>query len=117
MRSDEFSGFRAVTAERLDELAVACVEHEPIAILRVGFRTWPVTISDHDVAVWCRTAGGGLQERVGAGLRDTGLAQRQQQLAVLIELEDLIALHAGHAGRIRERSAVDRPQVAVSVLT
>jgi hypothetical protein len=68
-----------------------------------------VAVGDHDVAVRRRPARRRLQERVGAGLRDARLAERQQQLAVLVELEDLVALHAGDARRLAERTAVDRP--------
>ena len=76
-----------------------------------------MTVGDDDVAVRRGGARGRLHERVTGGRRHAGLAERQQQLAVLIELEDLIAAHAGDAGDVVERPAIDRPEIAVAVLT
>ena len=50
-----------------------------------------------------------------ASLRDAGLAERQQHLAVGAELEQLKATPFGR-GIVGERTAVARPEVAVAVL-
>ncbi len=69
--------------------AVGLDPHQPIAILlRVG-RSRPVPVGHDDVAVGRDRARGRTDERLGAGLRDAGLAERQQHLAVGAELEQL----------------------------
>src|SRR5213595_3845207 len=116
MRSQELARLPAVPAELLDELPVAREPDQAIAVLLRVRRAWPVAIGDQDVAVRRRAARRRLEERVLAGLADAGLAEREQQLPVLIELENLVPLHA-RVGRIVERSAVSRPEVSVLVLT
>src|SRR5262249_17671864 len=116
VRSDELARLGAVSAERLDELSVASVEDQAIAILWIRFWPRPVTVGNHDVAVRRGVTPGRLQKRVVARLRHASLPEREQQLAVLIELEHLVALDAGHAGRISEWAAVDRPEISVAVL-
>ena len=78
-----------------DERAVRLEPHQPIAVLlRVG-RPRPVPVGHDDVAVGRDRARGRTDERVGAGLRDAGLAERQQHLAVGAELEQLEAAPLG----------------------
>ena len=63
--------------------------HQPIAILlRIG-RSRPMPVGDDDFAVRRNRARGRTDERVGAGLRDARLAERQQHLPVGAELEQL----------------------------
>ena len=75
-----------------------------------------MSVGHDDVAVGRDRARGRTDEGVGAGLRDAGLAERQQHLAIGTELEQLEPA-ALRRRIVRERSAVARPEVAVAVLT
>src|SRR5439155_11907030 len=83
--------------------AVLAEFHHPV-VLAV-----PVAVGDEDVA---GRGGdddvGGLIEGVAAGAGDAGLAERHQDGALLVELEDLVAL-AIFAARVGE------PQVALAI--
>src|SRR5262245_111432 len=73
-------------------------------------------VGHDDVAVRRDRACGGTDERISAGFRDAGLAQRQQHFSVWAELEQLKST-ALRRGVVHEGSAVACPEIAVVVLT
>ena len=73
-----------------------------------------MTVGDEDLAARVDDDIVRSDEGVGPGDADAGLAERHQQLAVTIELEDLKALARGLA-RFVERPAVGDPDVAFGI--
>jgi len=72
-------------------------------------------VTHEDVAIAGHHDIGGSVEHVGAFTCDAGLAERQQDLAVRTELDDLMALSvaAGVIGRPHVALVIDRKAVRV----
>src|SRR5439155_1153280 len=86
--------------------------HDAVAILAARARG--VTIGDEDLAAAVHHDVGRRDEGVRTGFADARLPERQQQLAVAIELEDLEA-SALDLPRFVEGTAVGDPDVALGV--
>ena len=114
VRAHELPRARAEAADGAHERAVRFQPHDAIAVLLRARRARPVAVGDDDVAVRRDDARGRTDERVGAGARDAGLAETEQQLAVLRELVQLKAA-ALRRRILGERPAVADPQVAVVI--
>src|ERR1039458_572607 len=95
--SIELAGGRALLAPGLDERAVFGRLHH------AGVGVAAVSVGDEDLAVGSDGHGGRLVERIGAIARDALLAEGEQDFAVGIELDDLVA------------AAVGDPDVAVAI--
>ncbi len=102
MRRIELAWPGALLAPGLDEPAIARKLHDA----RVGIATVP--IADEDVAVGRNEDRRRRVELVGTGAGDAGLAERQQELAVRTELEDLVAFAV-------LAEPVDQPDIALAV--
>src|ERR1019366_9412709 len=87
--SIELAGGRALLAPGLDERAVFGKLHH------AGVGVAAVSVGDEDLAVGSDGHGGRLVERIGAIARDALLAEGEQDFAVGIELDDLVAAAVG----------------------
>src|SRR5690606_37684218 len=101
-------------ADGSHERAVRFQLHEPVTLLLGARRARPVPVRDDDVAVRRDGARGRTDEGIRTGSGDAGLAEAEQQLAVLREL---VKLKPAAARRrvLGERPAVARPKIAVVV--
>src|SRR5215475_261927 len=106
MRRIELAGRRAFLSPSLYELAVLIKLHNT----RVGVAA--MSISDEDIAVWCGDHIGRLIEGIRAVAGNPGFSKREEDLALVAELDHDVPLPRGFwiicAAR---RNAVGHPNV------
>src|SRR5579864_5813111 len=88
VRAVEFAAACSFFAPRLEELTVRIEFHDA----RVGRWFLAVAVGDKDVAIGGNHHFGWLIESVQPGSRDAGFSESHQDLTVLIEFENLLAL-------------------------
>src|SRR5690242_19849303 len=104
VRTVEFAATCSFLAPRLEELTVRIEFHDA----RIGRWFLSVAVGDKDVAIGGNRHFGWLIESVQPGSRDAGFSASHQNLAVLIEFENLLALAIFEP-------VVGNPQIAVPI--